>query len=119
MEVKANAGREFAGATRDVKSAITDFVELVAKAVLSGIGVGVAMGLAILALSSGAYAAGPNDARTGTLLFQGGEGYVAAPKVATEVAIEVKGIVARTRVTQVFHNPGAEFVEGVYVFPLP
>src|SRR5205085_3144913 len=26
---------------------------------------------------------------------------------------------ARTRVRQRFHNPGAEFVEGVYVFPLP
>ena len=94
-------------AGRDMKGAITDLVELVAKAVLSGIGVGVAMGLAILALSSGAHAAGPNDAKTGTLLFRAQDGYVTAPKVATEVAIEVKGIVARTRVTQVFHTPGA------------
>src|SRR6185436_19154631 len=39
--------------------------------------------------------------------------------VETEVAIQVTGIIARTRMSQVFHNPGAEFVEGVYVFPLP
>src|SRR5688500_11505291 len=45
------------GAGRDFKGAITDFVELVAKALLSGIGVGVAMGLAILVLSSHAQAA--------------------------------------------------------------
>jgi Ca-activated chloride channel family protein len=35
------------------------------------------------------------------------------------VAIEVSGMVARTRVSQHFHNPGSEHVEGVYVFPLP
>jgi len=106
-------------AGRDMKGAITDFVELVAKAVLSGVGVGVAMGLAILVLSTAAEAAGPDEAKTGTLFLQGAAGYTAAPKVSTEVAIEVKGIVARTRLTQVFHNPGAEFVEGIYVFPLP
>ncbi len=102
-----------------LKDAITDFVELLAKAMLSGIAIGVAMAVAILALSAHAQAASPNDARTGTLLLQGREGYTPAPKVSTEVGIEVKGIVARTRVKQVFHNPGAEFVEGVYVFPLP
>src|SRR5207344_3065346 len=32
---------------------------------------------------------------------------------------EVAGIVARTRVTQRFRNPTAEWREGVYVFPLP
>jgi Ca-activated chloride channel family protein len=42
-----------------------------------------------------------------------------APTGETEVAIQVTGLIARTRVTQVFHNPGAEFVEGLYVFPLP
>ena len=57
----------------------------------------------------------------GTLLFRTGTvgEYVVAPRVETEVAIHVTGIIARTRVTQVFHNPGTETVEGVYVFPLP
>ncbi len=108
-----------AGSSVDLRGAVTDFVELVAKALLSGIGVGVAMGLAILLLSTGAEAAGVNDAKTGTLLFQTSRGSVAAPKVSTEVAVEVTGMIARTRVTQVFHNPGAEYVEGIYVFPLP
>jgi Ca-activated chloride channel family protein len=103
----------------DFKGAVTDFVELVAKALLSGIGVGVAMAIAILALSSAAQAASVNDAKTGTLLLHTPQGKTAAPKVSTEVAIEVTGMIARTRVTQVFHNPGAEYVEGIYVFPLP
>lgn len=110
--MEAKGGTRFTGAVRD-------FIELVAKALLSGIGVGVAMALAILALSSAAQAAGINDAKTGTLLLRSGDAYAAAPKMSTEVAVEVTGIIARTRVTQVFHNPGADFVEGVYVFPLP
>ncbi|MEO7741949.1 MAG: marine proteobacterial sortase target protein [Usitatibacter sp.] len=108
-----------AGSEVDFKGAVTDFVELVAKALLSGIGVGVAMGLAILLLSTAAQAASANDARTGTLLFHTSQGNTPAPKVSTEVAVEVTGMIARTRVTQVFHNPGAEYVEGLYVFPLP
>jgi len=40
-------------------------------------------------------------------------------QVETDVAIHVTGIVARTRVAQTFHNPGANPVEGLYVFPLP
>ncbi len=42
-----------------------------------------------------------------------------APLLATDVVIGVTGIVARTRVTQRFHNPGMEWLEGIYVFPLP
>ncbi len=42
-----------------------------------------------------------------------------APLVATEVDISVAGIVARTRVTQHFFNPTAQWREGLYVFPLP
>ena len=108
-----------AGSGTRLKDAITDFVELVAKALLSGIGVGVAMGLAILALSNVAQAASVNDARTGTLLFHTDQGKTPAPKISTEVAVQVTGMIARTRVTQVFHNPGADYVEGIYVFPLP
>jgi Ca-activated chloride channel family protein len=80
------------------------------------------MALAILVLSPAAQAAGltPAEAKTGTLLLKGDGGtYALAPKVATEVGIEVSGMVARTRVSQVFHNPGSDFVEGIYVFPLP
>ncbi len=111
------------GHTVDLRQAVVDLVELLAKAILSGVGIAVAMSVAILALSTETHAAvvGINDAKSGELLFRTNEAgrFVVAPKVATEVAIEVHGMVARTRLTQVFHNPAAEFVEGVYVFPLP
>ena len=104
---------------RSTREVITDLVELVARALLSGIGAGVAMGLAILLLSANSQAASVNDAKAGTLLLRSDGELQPAPTLSTEVAIEVTGVIARTRVTQVFHNPGAEHVEGIYVFPLP
>jgi len=103
------------------REAILDFAELAAKAFFGGLGVAVAMALAILALAPSAQAAGmPGEAKTGTLWLQQADGGAAlAPKVSTEVGIDVTGMVARTRVSQVFHNPASDFVEGVYVFPLP
>jgi len=41
------------------------------------------------------------------------------PAVRTDVRIRVTGPIARVAVTQEFHNPSAEWLEGVYVFPLP
>jgi Ca-activated chloride channel family protein len=105
-----------------VDAAAVDFLQLLGKAILSGIAVSLALALVALGLSTAAQAqAKPNDAKTGTLLFRAGaEGaFLPAPKVETEVMIRVTGIVARTRVTQTFHNPGSDFVEGLYVFPLP
>ena len=49
----------------------------------------------------------------------GDEPAVAAPLVATDVRIEVAGIVARTTLTQRFVNPTPVWREGVYLFPLP
>lgn len=115
MEGRAVAGRLSA------KQVIGDLAELVARAFFGGLGAAVAMSLAILALSANVQAANINDTKAGTLLLRAdaaGE-FSAAPQVALEVAVEVTGMVARTRVTQFFHNPGSEFVEGVYVFPLP
>src|SRR5258706_2145790 len=62
-----------------------------------------------------------NAPRAGALLFRTGTAgeYQAAPQLETEVAIQVTGLIARTRVTQLFHNPGEDYVEGIYVFPLP
>lgn len=63
----------------------------------------------------------PNDMGTGALLFPSREpGYfVEAPRLSTDVAIDVNGPVIRTRVTQRFLNPSRGWVEGTYVFPLP
>ncbi|MEI2302327.1 marine proteobacterial sortase target protein [Ensifer sp. MJa1] len=63
----------------------------------------------------------PNDVGTGALLFPSKEpGYfVEAPRLTTDVTIDVNGPVMRTRVTQRFENPSKGWVEGTYVFPLP
>src|SRR5690349_19569379 len=94
-----------------VREAVSDFVELVARAVLGGVGVAVLMAVAILALSGGAQAATAklDDAKSGTLLLRTEEAgiYSVAPQVSTEIGIRVSGMVARTRVTQLFHNPAA------------
>ena len=57
----------------------------------------------------------------GSLLYRSHApmGFVRAPVLATEVEISVRGTLAETRVRQRFTNPTAEWVEGVYVFPLP
>ncbi|MCW0000005.1 marine proteobacterial sortase target protein [Pararhizobium sp. YC-54] len=63
----------------------------------------------------------PNDMGTGALLFPSREpgSFVEAPRLATDVVIDVNGPVIRTRVTQRFQNPSKGWVEGTYVFPLP
>ena len=43
----------------------------------------------------------------------------AAPALRTDVEIAVSGAIARVRVRQTFRNPGDNWTEGVYVFPLP
>ena len=55
------------------------------------------------------------------LFFATGEPgrYVAAPAVSAAVDVRVTGLIARARVTQRFANPSADWVEGIYVFPLP
>ena len=100
-----------------------DFLELACRAFVGGVAAALVFALLALVLSFSAQAApvGLNDPKTGALLFRTGTAgqYQAAPKLETEVAIQVSGLIARTRVTQVFHNPGEDYVEGIYVFPLP
>ncbi|MBY5407073.1 marine proteobacterial sortase target protein [Rhizobium leguminosarum] len=63
----------------------------------------------------------PNDVNSGSLLFPSKEPgfYVEAPRLNTDVAIDVSGPIARVKVTQRFQNPSQGWVEGTYVFPLP
>jgi Ca-activated chloride channel family protein len=63
----------------------------------------------------------PSEVREGSLLFKQKDTgqYVAAPQLKTGVEIEITGMVAFARVIQEFENPGDEWLEGVYVFPLP
>jgi Ca-activated chloride channel family protein len=61
------------------------------------------------------------DAEQGSLLLRTEHRgvFLPAPVLETEVRIRVTGLLARTIVTQRFHNPTDEWLEGVYVFPLP
>jgi hypothetical protein len=42
-----------------------------------------------------------------------------APVLASDVHIEIAGVVARVRLTQIFRNPSQQPLEAVYAFPLP
>jgi Ca-activated chloride channel family protein len=64
-------------------------------------------------------AASPRRVTEGTLFWKTAEQQTAAPVLATDVEIRVTGMIARARVHQEFTNPGPEWAEGVYVFPLP
>jgi Ca-activated chloride channel family protein len=57
--------------------------------------------------------------QAGSLLLKMQEGYVTATLMNTDVLMNVNGLVARVAVRQEFRNEGKEWVEGVYVFPLP
>jgi Ca-activated chloride channel family protein len=66
-----------------------------------------------------AYAESPGEMQTGSLLMRMSEGYETATLLNTDVNIDVNGLVARVSVMQEFRNEGTEWVEGIYVFPLP
>lgn len=111
-----------AGRDRDTGAALAGLAGLVGKAIVSGLAASLALALVTLGLATAARAqATPADAKTGMLFLRAdvAAGYAPAPAVETDVVIHVTGIVARTRVVQTFHNPGADRVEGLYVFPLP
>jgi len=61
----------------------------------------------------------PADMQSGSLLFRMQEGYVTATLMDTDVTMKINGLVARVSVRQEFRNEGSDWVEGVYVFPLP
>jgi Ca-activated chloride channel homolog len=63
----------------------------------------------------------PRDATSGTLLFKTGSHgqYLTAPVLKTDVQMTISGLIVRATVRQQFKNDSAEWVEGVYVFPLP
>jgi Ca-activated chloride channel family protein len=84
-----------------------------ALALAVGLLVSLALAGAVLLLAGAAHAAG------GALELKTSAGRVAAPLLDTDVEIRVAGPVARASVRQRFRNPLADWVEGVYVFPLP
>ncbi len=68
--------------------------------------------------------AGQQTPGSGSLLLRGQAAepsgtFHVAPLLATEATIEVGGLVARATVRQHFHNASDDWVEGLYMFPLP
>ena len=86
------------------------------------IGVAALLAAALLA-SSGARAATavrPSDGRSGSLILKTeGEGYIDAARLGIDVDVTVSGPTLRARVTQVFRNTTNDWVEAIYVYPLP
>ena len=97
---------------------LRDFAKLAAEAAAVGVFASFMLLIAAAFIAS-AEAATPDSPTTGTLLFKAADATIPAPLLATDVRIDVTGIVARTTVRQRFINPGADWREGVYVFPLP
>ncbi len=92
------------------------------RALTALIGVAALLAAALLA-SSGARAATlarPSDARSGSLILKTeGEGYTDAARLGIDVDVSVSGPTLRARVTQVFRNTTNDWVEAIYVYPLP
>ena len=62
-----------------------------------------------------------HEAKCGTLLVRTNDQdqLRPVPMLATDLTINVTGIVSRSIVTQHFKNPTDQWLEGIYVFPLP
>jgi Ca-activated chloride channel family protein len=61
----------------------------------------------------------PDAAQIGSLLWRMEQGYTTATTLNTDVRMDISGLVARVKVRQEFRNEGGDWVEGIYVFPLP
>ena len=65
---------------------------------------------------------GIHDGGRGRLLFSQDDApgqYILAPTLKTDVNMTITGMVARVKVSQHFTNPGDDWVNGIYTFPLP
>src|SRR5499433_3563009 len=61
----------------------------------------------------------PGDAKSGALLLKREDGYAEAIRLGIDVDLTVSGPTIRARVTQLFRNPTKDWIEAVYVYPLP
>jgi len=61
----------------------------------------------------------PGAMQSGSLLLRMKSGYIVATRMNTSFDARISGLAARVSVRQSFRNDGTEWVEGVYVFPLP
>ena len=74
----------------------------------------------LLGITSIVHAIPKVDVDSGTLIAESAYGdVVAMPLVSTDVDIHVTGPIARTSVHQTFQNDSDQWVEALYLFPLP
>jgi len=105
---------------------IKDVVQFLAAGFGAGILSALLLGLLTLVITQTAEAeelqpASMDEVQRGSLLLKSvtGAALLDAPMVKTDVEMRISGMLARVSVSQQFHNPGSDWVEGVYVFPLP
>ena len=79
-----------------------------------------AFAVILLGITSIVHAIPKVDVDSGTLVAESASGdVVAMPLVSTDVDIHVTGPIARTSVHQTFQNDSDQWVEALYLFPLP
>ncbi|HEX4965454.1 MAG TPA: VIT domain-containing protein [Thermoanaerobaculia bacterium] len=78
-----------------------------------------ALCLFMVTIGSGLAGAETGADRRQGLFLSGKNGAVPAPVLGSTVEVKVTGIIARAKVTQIFKNVSSEWVEGIYIFPLP
>lgn len=62
----------------------------------------------------------PDQVCAGSFLVRGSAGsFSSAPRLNTRVEVSISGIAARVSLHQTFKNDSADWIEGIYVFPLP
>jgi Ca-activated chloride channel family protein len=76
-------------------------------------------GLAAAVTDTGIGEISPARIQSGTLLMRMKAGYSIATRMNTDIELTTSGLVVRVSVRQRFLNDGSDWVEGVYVFPLP
>jgi Ca-activated chloride channel homolog len=83
--------------------------------------IGMAMVVLVLLAAGPGLAAEVPAVGTGSLFVktEGPGTLQPAPVLRTDVRIRVTGMISRVAVTQQFENPTAQWMEGIYVFPLP
>ncbi|MGR8919226.1 MAG: marine proteobacterial sortase target protein [Gammaproteobacteria bacterium] len=79
------------------------------------------LGLALPALAEAPFedTVSIDEVERGSLLVRHAHGLVPAPLVDTDVDMAITGMLARVTVRQTFREAAGEWVNGVYVFPLP
>lgn len=90
-------------------------------AFLTGIGASFLLMALVVLLTASARAEAADEPTSGTLHVHTASGRLIrnVPRLDTRVRISVSGMLARVKVEQRFRNPSPEWVEALYVFPLP